>query len=131
MRAKCIAEEPTPEQITMLGKAFRPGFTEYPVELGRVYLVMGVGFWDGVSWFEIAASPRTLVSVPSFLFEIVSARASRHWEARTHPDGALTLWPASFYHQYYHDHVSEGVEEATQDFRHVSALLEREDPAHA
>lgn len=127
MLARCVAEAPNADQIVLLGKNHRAGFTEYPVEHGRVYLVMGVGFWDGVTWFEIAPSPRTLVSVPSFLFEIVSGTPSRHWEARVHSDGAFTLWPVSFYHEYYHDHLSEGLTDAVEDFKHVTTLLEVEE----
>jgi hypothetical protein len=43
-----------------------------------------------------------------------------------HEDGAVTLWPHSFYHAHYHDHLSEGVTEAIEDFRHLFALLEEE-----
>lgn len=128
MRVTCVAESPTPEQIVLLGRSFRPGLTEYPIECGRSYLVLGVGFWGGIVWFEIAVTSRTLVSVPAFLFAIVSGRASRHWEARIRPDGTFTLWPASFYHPYYHDHVSEGLPEAVGDLEQLSTLLNQEDP---
>ena len=126
MRAKCISTVPTKEQAAALGHHYVTGKTEYLLDVGVEYTVLGVGFWDGVGWFEIAPSMRTLVSVPAVLFEITDGRPSRYWVIRMHDDGAITLWPPSFYHPYYHDHLSEGAEEAVDDFRHLFTLLEKE-----
>lgn len=126
MRAKCVSAAPTPSQQLALGRHYVPGRTEYPVMIGRVYTVLGVGFWDGIVWYEIAPSARTLVSIPAFLFETTNGRPSCHWHARSHDDGAFTLWPESFYHPYYHEHLSEGVAAATADFKHLLELLEGE-----
>jgi hypothetical protein len=126
MRVRCISAVPTPLQAARLGRNYVAGRTEYPVDEGVEYTVLGVGFWDGVVWYEVAASLRTLVSVPAFLFEIESGKPSRHWDIRMHDDGALTLWPASFYHPYYHDHLSDGRPGAVEDFRGLLALLEKE-----
>ncbi len=126
MRVKCIAAAPSPALAEALGHMYVAGKTEYPVEVGAEYIVLGVGFWEGVAWFEIAPSMRTLVSVPAALFAIISGRPSRHWDVRMHPDGAVTLWPHSFYNAHYHDHLSEGVPEALEDFTHLLSLLERE-----
>jgi hypothetical protein len=126
MRAKCIVTTPSEEQTLVPGKSFVPGRTEYPVEPGVEYTILGLGFWDGLVWFEIAASMRTVVSVPAVLFEVTSGKPSRHWDIRLHADGALTLWPRSFYHRYYHDHLSEGRSGAVEDFRSLYGLLERE-----
>ena len=126
MRAKCVSTTPTNGQAAALGQSYVAGKTEYPVELGAEYTVLGLGVWDGAAWFEIAPSDRTLVSVPACLFRITSGRSSRHWDVRMHQDGAITLWPPSFYHPHYHDHLSEGVTEALDDFRHLFALLEQE-----
>lgn len=41
-------------------------------------------------------------------------------------DGSITLWPESFYREFYHDHVSEGVVEAMNDLQHVRSLLDSE-----
>src|SRR6266516_6680332 len=103
MRVKCVALKPRKEQQRLLGSRFIAGRTRYPVDLGHQYTVLGVGFWDGVVWFDIASSPRALVSVPAFLFEITNHKPSRHWEARLREDGSFMLWPPSFYHQHYHD----------------------------
>jgi hypothetical protein len=126
MRAKCVALEPTIPEQKLLGSKFVPGKTRYPVEIGIEYTVLGVGFWDGVTWFEINASPSALVSVPMFLFEITNGRPSRHWQARVSQDGAFTLWPPSFYHEHYHDDLSEGVSEAIEDFSHLRRVLDDE-----
>jgi hypothetical protein len=126
MRARCVAATPTPEQAKALGENYVSGTTEYPVDVGTEYTVLGLGFWDGAVWFEIAASMRTLVSIPAVLFEVTSGRPSRHWDIRIHPDGAVTLWPQSFYHPHYHNHLSEGVLGASADFGHLLALLEEE-----
>jgi hypothetical protein len=126
MRVKCIALQPSKEQQRLLGSRFIAGRTRYPIDLGGEYTVLGVGFWDEVTWFDIAASPRALVSLPAFLFEITNPKPSRHWEARLHKDGSFMLWPPSFYHQHYHDDVSEGVSEAVDDFQHLRQLLEDE-----
>jgi hypothetical protein len=126
MRARCVSVLPTAQQAKLLGKNFVAGRTEYPIHEGREYTILGLGCWDGVIWYEIAASQRLLVSVPSFLFEITSGRVSRHWETRAQPNGVLTLWPQSFYHPYYHDHLSEGQAEAMEDFRHLLTVLEQE-----
>lgn len=126
MRAKCIRLVPGAALIAALGDAYVQDKTEYPIEVGAEYTVLGVGFWNGVAWFEIAPSMRTVVSVPADLFTITSGRSSRHWDVRMHPDGAVTLWPHSFYDAHYHDHLSEGVPEAIEDLTHLLALLERE-----
>lgn len=126
MRARCISEKPTPSLIKALGANYREGKTVYPVTLGQEYTVLGIGFWDGVSWFEIAPSLSAILSIPVSLFELTDARLSRHWEARIHDDGAFTLWPPSFYHEHYHYHVSEGHAEAVEDFRYLFNLLESE-----
>ncbi len=126
MRAKCISAVPTSEQARALGPNYVIGKTEYPVQVGAEYTVLGLGFWDGIAWFEIAPSRRTLVSVPAALFLVTSGRPSRHWDVRKHQDGAITLWPHSFYHPYYHDHLSEGEPDAVEDFSHLLAVLEGE-----
>jgi hypothetical protein len=126
MRAKCVAVQPTSEQQQLLGSKFVPGKTRFPIEIGMEYTVLGVGFWGCATWFEIAASPSALVSVPAFLFEITNARPSRHWYARIHSDGSFTLWPPSFHHEHYHDDVSEGVSEAVEDFRYLRQLFDEE-----
>jgi hypothetical protein len=58
MRVRCVAAVPTPLQAVALGQHYVAGRTEYPVEVGAEYRVLGLGFWDGVGWFEIAPSLR-------------------------------------------------------------------------
>ncbi len=41
-------------------------------------------------------------------------------------DGAITLWPPSFYKEFYHDHLSEGVPEVVHDFERIYSLLSAE-----
>jgi hypothetical protein len=126
MRARCVAVQPTVEEQKLLRSRFVPGKTRFPIELGMEYTVLGIGFWDCLTWFEIAVSPSALISIPGFLFEITHPRPSRYWQARIRNDGAFTLWPPSFHHEYYHNDLSEGVSEAIEDFQHLRQLLDDE-----
>jgi hypothetical protein len=67
-----------------------------------------------------------LVSAPLCLFEVVDSTASRYWQLRVRDDGTVTLWPASFYREYFHDDLSEGVLEVSQEFAQARKLIESE-----
>src|SRR5690606_23244005 len=105
--ARCVAEVPTDMQAKLLASHYVAGQTDYSLHVGDEYTVLGLSFWSGVVWFEVALSMRTLVSVPAILFEVVSGRPSSHWDLRLNPDGSVLLWPVLFYRPCFHDLLSE------------------------
>lgn len=127
MRVRCIAEIPNEEQVRMLGAYYRPGRTIFPVNMGQQYMVIGVGTWDGVHWVEIETPTEDVISVPLFLFEIVDGRPSRHWEARLHADGALTLWPPALYDPFFHSRLSDSVPATLSEYRLLKQRMKDEE----
>jgi len=68
-----------------------------------------------------------LAPTPLFHFEIVDPRLSRYWIAKKKPGSAsISLAPASFFEEYFHDDLSEGAPAAEAAFRTAKDLLERE-----
>lgn len=67
-----------------------------------------------------------LTSAPECLFETVDPRVSKFWELKLLDNGDILLWPPSFYQDYYHDDLSEGVPEIVSDFKRVYQMLEKE-----
>jgi len=133
MIVRCVSLYPTEAQIKFLG----PGFLRdrsFGLVLEREYVVLGLTVDAAVesngrgAWVEVLIEPRvpTPVSVPLCLFEIVDSRASRFWEIQLSDNGVVRLWPPSFYHEYYHDDLSNRDPELVKDFWRVYALLESE-----
>lgn len=131
MKIRCIAEYPSPEQIDQLGKEFYPHQT-FGITIGREYLAYGIEFVIASSLYgtgalvNLVSDYNHLSAAPLCLFEITDGRVSRFWECRMSPDGWVTLWPPSFYREFYHDDLAEGVSEVVEDFRSVRAMLESE-----
>lgn len=131
MIVRCVSVLPNEEQAKLLGDNYRPGQRTFGLEFGKEYVVFGIRIFDGMPWVEIAsaasfADPGYLYPVPLFLFEIVDGGVSRYWEARRRGDAGLVLEPRSFYRDYYHDDLSEGVPEVVEDFARMRALMEAE-----
>ncbi len=131
MIVKCISQYPTDEQLKDLGPRFFKNRT-FHVTVGKEYVVLGLGVAVkphscglGPS-VEIVTDYGHLTDNPLCLFQIVDGTASRHWEVRETQAGIITLWPSSFYKEYYHDDLSEGVPEVVEDFKRVRALIEAE-----
>jgi len=130
MRVKCILEYPTDQHFERLGDLYRR--QAFGVTVGKKYVVLGVafhinlpGFGTGVQ-IQFVNDNGNIGFAPLFLFEIIDGRPSRHWEARFDEDGSFQLQPSSFYKKYYHDDLSDGVEEVVEDFNRVRGLLEDE-----
>jgi len=131
MIVKCIAKYPSEDEMTYLGPKF---FKErdFHVTIGREYIVFALTFlaepdFAGRGLFvDIVTDFGHLVGVPLCLFSIIEGSASRYWEIREGKAGQITMWPQSFYREYYHDDLSEGVPEIVQDFNRVRALIEAE-----
>ena len=137
MIVRCKLSYPTEEQIAHLGPEFVRQ-QAFGIEPGEEYVVLaltvdfgsrhlGLGPWVRIYTRKHVA--HIITSAPLCLFEVVDPRPSRYWELRA-PEGATvaTLWPPSFYREYYHDDLSEDVPEVVADFERVVKLLE--DEAH-
>lgn len=104
-----------------------PDRTSFDLEIGTTYVAMGIGFWDGIVWAEIAVEGDFLLSIPLDQFEVVVGRPSIHWELRNGQDGAVRMWPPSFFDRGYHSRLADQVPEVVRDFAKVRDMLERED----
>lgn len=125
MRIRCIALEPSPELQKQLGDRFPGGRTDYDLDLLREYVALGIGFWDGIAWAEIATDGGWILSVPLELFEITEPTASRYWQLRFDARG-MTLWPPFFYESTLNSELADDVPEAVEKFRSLKAQIEAE-----
>jgi len=126
MKVRCIALLPNENQAQQLSKNYSHGRQEFHLVLGEEYVVFGLSILGGAAWVDLVTDSEYPVPVPLCLFEITDGRVSQYWEARFYEDGDLTLWPPSFYKEYYHDDLSEGVSEVVEDFKRVRAFIEAE-----
>jgi hypothetical protein len=104
----------------------------FDVTPGKEYLVLGLTMMTE-SWALGAGVALDLIDDsggwsinPLFLFEVIDPRPSRYWVAKKVGEAELALWPESFFRDYYHDHLTDGVPEVVADFKQVCALLEAE-----
>jgi hypothetical protein len=67
--------------------------------------------------------------VPACLFRIEDPRCSGYWQIREESDGAVHLWPPSFFTDYYHEDLSEDVADVVDDYNKVLSLLRSEHDA--
>ncbi len=127
MRVKCISLLPNEQQTKQLGPYYFPGRQVFhDLVLDKEYVVFGLRILAGMPWIDLLSKDEDyLFPAPLCLFVIVDGRVSRYWEARM-KSGALFLWPTSFYREYYHEDLFEGVQEAVEDFERVRALIEAE-----
>ncbi|MCX6345761.1 MAG: hypothetical protein NT018_11925 [Armatimonadetes bacterium] len=129
MKIACTASYPNENQLRELGDNFYK-VQDFGLIVGKEYLVLGLSYdidscWGNaitVSFFE----DDHLVRAPIILFSITDPRVSRHWEARKAEDGSLSLWPALFYEDFFHDRLSDYEQEAREAFHKVYLLLDNE-----
>jgi len=131
MKVRCLANVATAEQIAQYGLDPKVEHRYY-VTPGKEYLVLGLTAVAGDS----AYGPGVTVDVlddfgrwsikPLFLFEVIDPRPSRYWVAKKVGEAELALWPESFFQDFYHDHLTDGMPEEVADFKRVCALLEAE-----
>lgn len=132
MRVKSVSTYPTEAQIVDLGEGFHRA-QQFPMEAGKSYLVLGISFYIKASIFgkglifEIEDSDGEPASVPACLVIVEDPRASSLWELRINPGKVVHLWPPSFYQEFYHDDLSEGVPEVVEDYKRVVSLLRAEE----
>ncbi|RMG27520.1 MAG: hypothetical protein D6732_20015 [Methanobacteriota archaeon] len=126
MKVRCIAEQPDEEQAKQLGDNYQPGKQEFGVEIGKEYIVFGLSVLGGSVWIDIESEMEYIYPVPLCLFEIIDGRVSKYWEIRTTTGGNVLVWPSSFFREYFHDDLSEGVPEVLEEFRRIKMLMEAE-----
>jgi len=131
MIAKCVSAYPNQEQLDFLGTEFFKD-REFHVTAGDEYVVLGLTFvvendssGRGLL-LEHVDDYGHLVTTPACLFDILDGTVSRYWQIRVGRDGMVTLWPPSFYRQYYHDDLSENVTEVVEDFKRIRRSIEIE-----
>jgi len=131
MKVRCLANVATADQVKRYGLDPRVEHRYY-VTPGKEYLVLALTAVAGDS----AYGPGVTVDVlddferwsikPLFLFEVVDPRPSRYWLAKKVGEAELALWPESFFQDFYHDHLTDGVPDVVADFKRVCGLLEAE-----
>lgn len=130
MIAKCISKYPTDQQIEVLGDFNRR--QAFGATVGKEYLVLGIAFHINLPGFGTGVQLQFLDDdgdigfAPLFMFEIVDGRPSKYWEARFYKNGSFEFQPPSFYKEYYHNNLSEGIDEVVNDFKRILALLKAE-----
>jgi hypothetical protein len=122
MKVRCLARELSEEQRVQLRTT---NLIEYQLVVGRSYLVLGITMMTagephgGGAHYQILNDYGAIRSIPSLLFEIEDVRCSRFWVAKSRENGALLLWPEEFFIEYFHDDLSEGIQETVEIFKAV------------
>lgn len=131
MRVKCLSVSPSPEQLAAFGEGYYKN-QSFGVQPGTTYTVLGLTFHVRSNLYgtnvtaAIDDNDGRLVEVPLCLFEVVDDRSSRYWVIRRWEDGTVALWPPSFFSEFYHDDLSEGVPEVVSDYERVKRQIETE-----
>lgn len=122
MKVRCIARSLSADQQAILRTTT---VIEYQLVVGASYLVLGLTMMNdgephgGGVHYQILNDFGAIRSIPSLLFEIEDARCSSFWRAQAYQDGSLLLWPEEFFIKYFHDDLSEGVQEIVTIFNEV------------
>ena len=131
MIVRCLTTEMTPKQRSRLGASF-PAERAAKLTADESYLVLGLQYdvgsiiWGTGAWVQLSVEPDRVLFAPLYLFELIDSRPSRLWDTRLWEDGSVTLWPPSFYREYYHDDLAAGDPDVVDDFRQVLAELAEE-----
>jgi hypothetical protein len=118
MRLRCVSEQLTAAQRVALGSYYREG-QQFPVLMGELYTPLGLSFWNGVAWVDLAENDRTVSPVPLFLFEVLEGTIPTEWELKLGEDGSVTIWPQLFYERAFHDRLSNGEPSLVERFRQL------------
>ena len=123
MLVRCRSTLPTLPQSVRLGRYFKPGAQEFPVEIGREYMAFGLRLWGAGAWVDIEVDAGYLVSVPLCLFEVIDAKVSGTWTIRLHDDEDVALMPEPFHVEFFQDDLIEGVAEARIAFNEMKRQM--------
>lgn len=128
MVVKCISQKLNNEQVEFVADIFKS--SDFHVTIGKEYLIYGMTFnpseGNKICLVQHISDNGHLVSSPILLFEVVDNRASQFWKIRLLPSGDVTLWPESFYKEFFHDDLFEEVPEIVDNFMKVKSLMENE-----
>jgi hypothetical protein len=131
MIVRCVSRFPNDVQLGYLG----PGFLrnqDFHITPGKEYVVFGLtvviepGYPGRGLRVEHLTDYGNLVGTPICLFEILDGTVSQYWQTRVREDGTVTLWPPTFYREFYHDDLSDGEPDVVEDFKRVKELIEAE-----
>jgi hypothetical protein len=122
MIVECIDKK---QLINFSDKAVQKDFN---ITIGRLYLVYGIQFnGDGTTYIEHLSDSGNLSEAPLKLFKIKDGQVSKYWQMKTWVDENITLWPSLFYKEYFHDDLSEGMDDNIQNFNNLTKQLEEEE----
>jgi hypothetical protein len=131
MRVRCVSSRPASD-LGSGGGGDAYAAQDFHITEGQEYLVLGLQFeirsklFGTGAWVQLRTDYGRLGWAPLAAFEILDGRVSGTWEVRQWADGGVTLWPPSFYREFYHDDLSEGVPEIVEDLRQVEDRMQRE-----
>lgn len=127
MKISCNSKKLKTDQLYILGK-HAESLNNFHITIGNDYIVFGLRF-NGVNngcFVQILSDYNHLIEVPILLFDIIDSRSSGFWEIKLFSEGSITLWPPSFYREYYHDDLFEEVLEIVEDFKKVNQQITTE-----
>ena len=132
MKVRCLANNLTDSQIKALGieNLYAP---TYQLTVGKIYNVLSLTvlvrssiYGSGIVVDIVEDGHKFCVSIPLCLFEITDPRPSSFWIAKTDLDFSLTLWPLEFYSKFFHDDLTDGIEDVQKVFDSVVKKIEQE-----
>lgn len=132
MRVKCIHNIIDDELAKRVGLANGQPVDYSDITIGKEYIVLGLCYYPASPYYagkptlEIKDDTGELTTIPLFMFEIIDSTPSKYWQIRFNDKGFLTMYPESFYKDFYHDDLSEDVPEIKADFAQVCEKLEKE-----
>ncbi|RKR84189.1 hypothetical protein BDD43_4416 [Mucilaginibacter gracilis] len=126
MKVRCNSVKISDSNLHTLGKN-AAAKNHFNITIGKEYVVFGLIFgfddWGCGCFAQILSDYDHLIQVPIILFDIVDNRISNYWDLRKSVDGNITLWPSSFYLEYYHDDLFEEVPDIVADFKKVKQSI--------
>jgi hypothetical protein len=126
MIVKCITKTES-EDLINRNKTVIESNRDYHVTIGRSYLVYGLQFnADGSRYIDYFSDSGNLAQAPFDFFKVQDGKISMYWQLKVWENNDITLWPSLFYQEFFHDDLSEAVEEVVKDFKELTRLLEEE-----
>lgn len=126
MKIKGVRLLPNKQQAKRLGRNYYPGQQTFDVEIGKEYVVYCLEIIGGMVWVDYDSGTERMSISPLCLFEVIDGRVSKCWELRLTEEGNVLFRPPSFYQEFFHDDLAEGVPEIVSEYQRVRALLEQE-----
>lgn len=126
MIVECTALRPRADVAMKLRPFYDRGASDFDLELGRRYTVLGLTFSHGSPWIDIPSEGGWPQTVPLALFRVVDRRASKYWEMQQASDGAVALLPASMHAPDFASRVADDEPEAVAEYQRLVSLLEAE-----